>query len=55
MPITVKEVVHAWFVTQTKTLFFGGHIKLVSRWTNCVENGDNVKNDDLANFVLQLY
>lgn len=38
-----------------KNIIFWGHIRLVSRWTNCVENGDNVKNYDLTNFVLQLY
>jgi hypothetical protein len=32
----VKEVVHAWLVTQSKTFFSEGTQKLVSGWTKCV-------------------
>jgi histone-lysine N-methyltransferase SETMAR len=37
----VKEVVHAWLVTQPKTFSSEGIRKLVSRWTKCVpKEGD---------------
>jgi histone-lysine N-methyltransferase SETMAR len=49
----LKEVVHAWLVTQPKTFFSEGIQKLVSRWTKCVaKEGDYVENDAVVSFVL---
>jgi hypothetical protein len=39
----VKEAVHAWLITQTKTFFSKGTQKLVDCWSVCVEKDENIE------------
>jgi hypothetical protein len=49
----LKEVVHAWLVTQPKTFFSDRIQKLVSRWTKCVtKEGEYVEKWCSCNFCI---